>query len=86
MIEFRWNALKSERLKRIRGVSFEEITNAEFVMFKQHPKNEAQSIMLFKLRNYIWLVPYVKGKDYIFLKTLYPSRKYTKLYKKGELK
>ena len=42
--------------------------------------------MLFKLKGYIWIVPYVEEKDYIFLKTLYPSRKFTKLYKKGELK
>ena len=86
MKEIRWNPLKSERLKRVRGVSFEELITAELVIFKRHPKKKAQSIMLFKFRGYIWVVPYIEEKDFIFLKTLYPSRKYTKLYKKGKLK
>ena len=38
--------------------------------------------MLFKHRGYIWVVPYVETKDEIFLKTMFPSRKYTKLYNK----
>jgi len=28
------------------------------------------------------LVPYVEENDYIFLKTIYPSRKYTAIYLK----
>ena len=40
--------------------------------------------MLFKYKKYIWIVPYVVEKDCIFLKTLFPSRKYTKEYQKGE--
>ncbi|MCX5699800.1 MAG: toxin [Candidatus Omnitrophica bacterium] len=86
MKDIRWSQLKSERLKKTRGVSFEEIVSAEFVSIKTHPKRLDQNIMLFKLKGYIWIVPYVEEKDYIFLKTLYPSRKFTKLYKRGELK
>jgi len=86
MKEIKYSHLKNERLKRIRGVSFEEIMNAELVGVKHHPKREGQSIMLFKYRGYVWIVPYVEERDYIFLKTLYPSRKYTKIYKKGESK
>jgi len=82
--EIRWNKLKSERLKLIRGVSFEEILAAELIISIQHPKKEAQDIMLFRYKGYIWVVPYAEEKDYIFLKTLYPSRKYTKLYKRGD--
>ena len=41
--------------------------------------------MLFKYKRYIWVVPYVEDKETIFLKTLYPSRKYTKLYREGKL-
>ncbi|PJC46521.1 MAG: hypothetical protein CO036_02400 [Candidatus Omnitrophica bacterium CG_4_9_14_0_2_um_filter_43_12] len=40
--------------------------------------------MLFKYKGYIWVVPYVEEKDYIFLKTLYPSRKFTKFYRGGK--
>jgi hypothetical protein len=85
MKQLKWNKLKSERLKKVRGVSFEEIVATEFIIFKKHPKKEAQSIMFFRHRGYIWVVPYVETADYRFLKTLYPSRKYTKLYGKGAL-
>ena len=84
MKNVRYNHLKNERLKRTRGVSFEEILSAELVSVKHHPKREGQDMMLFKYKGYIWIVPYVEEKDCIFLKTLYPSRKYTKIYQKGE--
>jgi hypothetical protein len=38
--------------------------------------------LLFEYKNYVWLVPFVQNGDEMFLKTLYPSRKYTKVYKK----
>ena len=82
MKEIRWNRVKSERLKLIRGVSFEEIVAAGLIISIQHPKKETQNIMLFRYKGYVWVVPYIEENDYIFLKTLYPSRKYTKLYKK----
>lgn len=85
MKDMRWSQLKSERLKRIRGVSFEEIISAELIAVKKHPRKAHQNIMLFKFKGYLWIVPYIEEKDYIFLKTLYPSRKFTKLYQKGEL-
>jgi len=86
MKHIKWNILKSERLKRTRRVSFEEIIKTKLVAVKKHHKQRNQKIMLFKHRRYIWVVPYVKDKEGIFLKTLYPSRKYTKLYKEGKIK
>ena len=86
MKDIRWSQLKNERLKRTRGVSFEEIISAQLLSVKSHPKRTGQNVMLFKYKGYIWIVPYVEEKDYIFLKTLYPSRKFTKLYRKGELR
>lgn len=86
MKDIRWSNLKSERIKLTRGASFEEIIASELIAIKRHPKREDQDILLFKYKGYIWIVPYIEEKDYIFLKTLYPSRKYTKLYRKGELK
>jgi hypothetical protein len=85
MKNLRWSQLKSERLKRTRGVSFEEIICSELIAVKKHPNKLHQNIMLFKFNSYIWIVPYVEEENYIFLKTLYPSRKYTKLYNKGAL-
>ena len=86
MKDIRWSPLKSERLKRTRGLSFEEIISTEFIAAKRHPKRVNQFVLLFMLKGYIWVVPYIEERERIFLKTLYPSRKYTKLYRKGELR
>lgn len=80
----RWNAVKSARLKRIRGVSFEEIIHAEFLGTQDHPTRDNQRILVCEFKGYVWLVPYVYEENGIFLKTIYPSRKYRKLYKRGE--
>ncbi|MFH1777947.1 MAG: toxin [Candidatus Omnitrophota bacterium] len=82
MLDIRWNLLKSDRLKRTRGTSFEDILKSKLIAIKKHPKKVSQNIMLFEHKRYIWVVPYlIDEKGDIFLKTLYPSRKYTKLYK-----
>ena len=86
MKETRWNLLKSERLKKTRGVSFEEILQARLVAVQKHPKKENKKVMLFEYKEYIWVVPFVESEDEIFLKTLYPSRMYTKIYRRGELR
>ncbi len=72
--------MKSQELKNTRGVSFEEIIQTRFIAALKHPKKSHQNIMLFEYKNYIWVVPYVEGANGIFLKTLFPSRKYTKIY------
>ena len=41
--------------------------------------------MLFEHKGYIWVAPFVETDEEIFLKTLFQSRKYTKLHKKGAL-
>ncbi len=86
MSDIRWNLLKNERLKKVRGVSFEDILKGKLISVKKHPKKKNQNIMLFLYKRYVWVVPYVveENKD-IFLKTLFPSRKYTKIYEEGEL-
>ena len=85
MSEIRWDPLKSEELKRTRGVSFEEILRAKLIAVERHPSRSHQSIMLFERRGYIWIVPYVERGEEIFLKTLFPSRKFTKKWKSGGL-
>ena len=85
MKQLRWNLLKSERLKETRGVSFEDIVQAKLIAVKKHPAKEHQNIMLFEYKGYIWVVPYIEDEEGFFLKTLYPSRKYTKMYKRGEI-
>jgi predicted DNA binding CopG/RHH family protein len=41
---FKWNSFKSERLKKTRGVSFEEISKARLVDIKDHPSRERHFI------------------------------------------
>jgi hypothetical protein len=86
MKEMRWSQLKSERLKKTRGVSFEEIVSSKLIDIRKHPQNEKQKILVYKYKGYIWAVPYVIDGKRIFLKTIYPSRKLKKLYRKGDLK
>lgn len=83
MKEIKWNALKSERLKRTRGVSFEEIIASKLIDIREHPNREDQKILIYQHKGYLWAVPYVIEGEGIFLKTIYPSRKLMKLYKKG---
>lgn len=83
--EAKWNPLKSKRLKRTRGMSFDDILQTRLVAIKDHPARAGQQLMLFEAKGQIWLVPCVVEKSQIFLKTLYPSRKYTKMFKRGEI-
>ena len=85
MKEIRWSYLKSERLKKVRGLSFEDIIKAELAAVKVNPAKRGQKLMLFLYKRYIWVVPFVEDEDHIFLKTLFPSRKYTKLFKEDKL-
>ena len=84
--DIRWNPLKNERLKKTRGVSFDEIMESNYLGIWNHPNRPLQQVMLFERKGYIWMVPFVRQGNEVFLKTLYASRKYTKRYKRGELK
>ena len=75
----RWDPAKSERLKRLRGFSFGEILQMELVGTFEHTTRKNQQLYLFRYKAYIWVVPYVVRGGEIFLKTLFPSRKYTKV-------
>ena len=85
-MNFRWDPLKNEALRRTRGVSFEEILRSALVVVRNHPTRTNQKLLYFELNGYIWVVPCVKRGDELFLKTMFPSRKHTKLWIQGELK
>lgn len=80
-----WNTLKNERLKRTRGVSFEEVLTGTIVKIKNHPTRKSQSVMLIEYKKYIWVIPFVEVGGETFLKTLYPSRNYMKLHQRGKI-
>ena len=81
MKQIRWDVLKNEKLKKVRGASFEDLINSKLIKIMKNPKRVNQNIMLFEYKKYIWVAPFVEEKDYYFLKTLFPSRKYTKIFK-----
>lgn len=48
-----------------------------------HPNKEKysnQKVLIVKLQNYIYVIPYVEDDEKYFLKTIIPSRKMTKHY------
>ena len=85
MRNVKWNDLKNRKLKDTRGASFEDILSSKFIGLFEHPGRKRQFLLLFEYESYVWVVPCIIRKNIIFLKTLYPSRKFTRLYKKGEM-
>ena len=86
-MKFEWDPEKNEQLKRERNISFEKIifhlSQGDVWKIADHPDQEnypGQKIYFVIVENYIYLVPHVIEKDYIFLKTIIPSRKATKIY------
>ena len=86
---FNWDDAKNGHLKDLRNISFEEIVicirDGRVVSVLEHPQKEIyknQFLYLIEYKNYIYVVPHVydEKKQEIFLKTIYPSRKYTSRY------
>ena len=78
-----WDAEKNEKLKRERGVSFEEIKQlllaGNYIDSIKNPSRPNQMIFILVVREYTYVVPYVVGTDgNVFLKIAYQSRKYHK--------
>ena len=86
MKAFRWNEDKNNLLKEERGVSFEEILDSKFIGAERHPTRKNQMVLKFEYKKYVWIIPCVVEDKYIFLKTIFPSRKYTKLFNEKEAK
>ncbi|OGR62447.1 MAG: hypothetical protein A2X31_01930 [Elusimicrobia bacterium GWB2_63_22] len=80
----RWDPEKNKRLKRGRGVSFEELMAAEVLVECEHPVRHNQGMLLVLLNDYVWVIPFVDDGGEMFLKTAFPSRKYTKRLLRGE--
>lgn len=84
-----WDPEKNEILKRERGISFEEIAylieSGKIIGIEENPGRTHQRIYVLEIENYAVVVPFVENDTEIFLKTVFPSRKYTKRYGlKGE--
>ncbi|EMB20045.1 MULTISPECIES: hypothetical protein [Treponema] len=84
---FDWNNEKNMMLKRDRNISFERIIVAieqdNLLDILEHPNKEKypnQLLLLVEIDRYVYVVPCVLENDVCFLKTIFPSRKYTSKY------
>lgn len=86
-----WDRQKNEELIQQRKICFEEIVfnieQGNLLDDLNHPNQaryQKQRILLVRVRNYVYLVPYMESEEKIFLKTIIPSRKATKKYLEKE--
>ena len=79
-----WNTRKNEILKNKRGISFEEIAylieSDQILGIQENPSRANQNIYILQIKNYAIVVPFVETENEIFLKTAFPSRKYSKFF------
>jgi hypothetical protein len=93
-MEFKWNKEKNEKLKKERDVGFidviEKLQSGDIIdiLKNESPKYKNQYKYILRIKNYVYSVPFVINEkdNYIFLKTIYPSSKYNKIYSKKEEK
>ena len=88
---YRWDVSKNDRLIHERGVSFEEVLAAieqgrllDVLGNPNRGKYGHQKIFVVEIGGYVYVVPFVESGDEIFLKTIIPSRKLTRMYLKGD--
>jgi hypothetical protein len=89
---YRWSEKKNEQLKQSRGISLEDVVLALEsgglldVLAHPNPKRYPnQKVLVVAVMEYVYLVPHVEEPNYVFLKTIIPSRKATRDYgRRGE--
>lgn len=89
--EIEFSEEKNQLLKETRGICFEDVI--ELIQKKltigdvkhhNQKRYRKQRIFIISFKNYAYVIPYVidKNKKTIFLKTIYPSRRFKKKYEK----
>lgn len=86
---FEYSEEKNVKLKELRGIGFDEIiysiNRGGLLDVIRHPNENKyfnQYFYVVEMDEYVYLVPFVRRGNSVFLKTLFPSRKYTKKYLK----
>lgn len=84
---FDWNNEKNQSLKKHRTMSYEHIVVAieegHLLDVLEHPNKDkypGQILLIVEIDQYVYVVPCVMEKDVCYMKTLFPSRKYTNKY------
>ena len=90
-LEIRWDPKKNEKLRLERSIGFEDVVIAiedgRILGVLKNPKQDKypnQRFFIVEINNYAYVVPFEIRGDIIWLITVYPSRKYTKIYLRGE--
>lgn len=85
--QYEFSADKNQTLIKGHNISFEiiiaAINDGNLIDILEHSNKEQypnQKIYVININNYVYLVPFVKSNETIFQKTIFPSRKLTKLY------
>jgi hypothetical protein len=86
---YRWSEQKNEQLKQSRGISFEDVVLAiesggllDVLTHPNQPRYPNQKVFVVAVLDYVYLVPHVEEPDHIFFKTIIPSRKATRDYRR----
>jgi uncharacterized DUF497 family protein len=90
MKKYVWDDEKSGKLKKERGIDFEDIViliEGGFVLAMiDHPnkgKYPNQKIYVINVNSYAFCVPCLENEESVRLVTIFPSREYTKIYLRG---
>lgn len=90
-MKYEWSPEKNEPLKKERNISFERVifhlSQGDVWKTTDHPNQDqypGQRLYFVQINQYIYIVPHVVKDDCVFLKTIIPSRKATKLFKQEQ--
>ncbi len=93
MKQISWNNGKNAKLKRERGIGFEDalfqINSGEVLDIVDHSnkrKYPNQRVFILEINEYVYYVPFVEDENEVFLITIIPSRKLKKEYLGGTKK
>jgi len=84
-VDILWDEAKNKKLKASRGVSFEDVAqiilDKKYLAVLENPVHPEQMIFIVRHKSYTYVVPFIidVGNN-IVLKTVFPSRKFHKLY------
>lgn len=89
--QYDFSTEKNQQLTKERSISFEEVIAAidegAVLDVLSHPnsaKYPKQKMYVLNINNYVYLVPFIrKDENTVFLKTIFPHRKLTKQYLRG---
>lgn len=80
-----WDERKNSKLKATRGLAFDDvpsfILDKRYLAVLENPSRPNQMIFVVWYKDYTHVVPFIiDADDNIVLKTIFPSRKFHKLY------